>query len=182
VSEIRTLLDMKSIVTPRLRLVPTTVDLIQLEMENLPRFFGHLGVESISDWPSDNLASVLPFFFDQLTSKPSLDGWLSWYWILDTPATCQLVGGGGFKGAPAEGWVEIGYETRAAFRRTGIATEAVSAQVTWALRQPGVAHGIAETHRDNASSIGVLKKLNFVHVGVGSEADLLKFERQDAAQ
>lgn len=170
-------LDMNPIVTSRLRLVPTTAELIQLEIENLPQFFTQLGVESISDWPSDNLANVLPFFRDQLSSDPSLAGWLAWYWILNTLEGTLLVGGGGFKGAPTDGKVEIGYETRAGYQRTGIATEAVSAQVAWALNHPDVNLVIAETREDNLASMCVLNNIGFVHVGSGSEAGLLRFER-----
>jgi RimJ/RimL family protein N-acetyltransferase len=169
---------MNSIVTARLRLVPSTAELIQLEIENLPRFFRYLGVEPISDWPSDNLTDVLPFFRDQLASDASLVGWLAWYWILDTPEGAQIVGGGGFKGAPTDGKVEIGYETRAGYQRTGIATEAVSAQVAWALKHPDVSLIIAETREDNLASLGVLNKVGFVHGGLGSEAGLLRFERR----
>ena len=168
---------MNPIVTTQLRLVPTTAEMIQLEIENLPQFFNQLGVEPISDWPSENLADVLPFFRDQLASDASLVGWLAWYWILDTSDGAQLVGGGGFKGAPTAGEVEIGYETRASYQRTGIATEAVSAQVAWALKHPDVSLVIAETREDNLASLGVLNKVGFVHVGSGSEAGLLRFER-----
>jgi RimJ/RimL family protein N-acetyltransferase len=167
---------MEPIVTPRLRLVPATATLIQLEMENLPRFFQQLRVEPISDWPSDNLADVLPFFLDQLTHEASLVGWLAWYWILDTPKTCQLVGGGGFKGAPVNGCIKIGYETRNSYRRISIATEAVSAQAAWALKHPNVSLVIAKTREDNLASMSVLKKVGFVHVGSGSETGLLRFE------
>jgi len=171
---------MNPIFTSRLRLVPSTAELVQLEIENLPQFFRYLGVEPITDWPSENLADVLPFFRDQLASDPSLVGWLAWYWILDTPKGVQLVGGGGFKGAPTDGQVEMGYETRADYQRTGIATEAVGAQVAWALKHPDVSLVIAETREDNLASIGVLNKGGFVHVGSGSEAALLRFERRAA--
>ena len=168
---------MNPLVTTRLRLVPSTAELIELEVEDLPQFFRHLGVAPIADWPSDNLADVLPFFRDQLASDASLVGWLAWYWILDTSNGAQLVGGGGFKGAPRDGQVEIGYETRAGYQRTGIATEAVRAQAAWALKHPDVSLVIAETREDNLASLGVLNKVGFVYVGSGSEAGLLRFER-----
>lgn len=172
---------MNTLATERLRLVPATAALVQSEIENLPHFFQQLGVEPVSDWPSDNLVHVLPFFRDQLAKDPSLIGWLAWYWILDTSRDAQLVGGGGFKGFPANGEVEIGYETRASCRRKGIASEAVDAQVVWALNQPGVTHVTADVHIDNLSSIGLLRKLSFVDVGEGSECSLLRFEHRREA-
>jgi ribosomal-protein-alanine N-acetyltransferase len=170
---------MNSITTAQLRLVPATADLVCLEMENLPAFFEALGVQSIADWPSEVLAHALPFFRDQLTRDASLVGWLAWYWIVDGIDGCHLVGGGGFKGAPADGTVEIGYETRLPYRCKGFATEAVGAQVRWALEHPNVTHITAESHADNAGSIAVLRKLDFVHVGAGSENGLLRFERKN---
>ena len=168
---------MNPITTPRLRLVPATVDLVRLEIENLNEFFRHLGVEPIPDWPSENLAGVLPFFLEQLENDPSLVGWLAWYWIHNTPEGSQLVGGGGFKGAPSNGVVEVGYETRVSWRRRGYAAEAVRSQVAWALSQSDVTRIIAETRHDNAGSIGVLRKLGFREVDPGAEPTLLRFER-----
>jgi RimJ/RimL family protein N-acetyltransferase len=173
---------MDLIVTPRLRLVPATVDLVRLEIENLNKFFRQLGVEPILDWPSENLAGVLPLFLEQLESDPSLVGWLAWYWIHDTLEGNQLVGGGGFKGAPFNGVVEVGYETRASCRRRGYATEAVGSQVAWALKHPDVKLVIAETRNDNKGSISLLHKLEFVQVGSGSEVGLLRFERKIGGQ
>ena len=169
---------MDPITTARLRLVPATAPLIELEISDLSGFFETLGVEPIPDWPSVNLAPVLPFFRNELETHPSWPGWLSWYWIHDGADTSHLVVGGGFKGAPTDGCVEIGYETRLSYRRMGFASEAVGAQVLWALEHGNVTYVTAETHTDNAASIGVLKKLRFVLVGAGSEGGLLLFERR----
>ena len=87
------------------------------------------------------------------------------------------MGGGGFKGAPCKGVVEVGYETRVSCRRRGYATEAVGSQARWALRHSDVNRVIAETRTDNKGSLGVLGKLEFVQVGPGSEVGLLRFER-----
>ena len=149
-------------------------------MENLSAFFQALGVQSITDWPSNELAHALPFFRDQLTRDASLVGWLSWYWIVDGINGCHLVGGGGFKGAPTDEAVEIGFETRPPYRCKGFATEAVGAQVCWALEHPNVTCVTAKAHADNAGSISVLRKLGFVHVGTDSENCLHRFESKNA--
>lgn len=169
---------MNTIETPRLRLVPATAELIRLEIEDLDTFSKQLGVQSVLDRPSENLASVLPLFLEQLENDPSLVGWLTWYWVHDTPEGAQLVGSGGFKGAPTDGAVEVGYETRVAYRRRGFAAEAVEAQVRWALQQLNVQRVVAETQLDNRGSIGVLHKLGFRRAGPGSELGLLRFERK----
>lgn len=168
---------MNPITTARLQLVPATADLVRCEIDNRGEFFRQLGVKPVPNWPSENLADVLPFFLEQLENDPSLAGWLAWYWILNTSDRGHLVGGGGFKGAPVDGKVEIGFETRLSFRRIGIATEAAGAQVTWALGQPDVSSVMAKTNTNNRASIAVLRKLGFVPMSPGSEADILHFER-----
>ena len=173
---------MNPITTARLRLVPATADLIRLEIENRDELLSHLGVLPVLDWPSENLAPVLPFFLAELENDASLEGWLAWYWIHEVADGNLLVGGGGFKGAPTDGVVEIGYETRPAFRRQGFATEAVSVQVAWALGQPDVNSVVAETGTDNHASIAVLRKLGFVQTEMGSEIDLLRFEQMRSGQ
>lgn len=169
---------MNPIATCRLRLVPATGTLIRLEISNPNEFFRQLEVEPIPNWPSKNLAGVLPFFLEQLENDPSLVGWMAWYWIQETANENHLVGGGGFKGSPVDGMVEIGYETRPAFRRQRFATEAIGAQVAWALGQPDADSVVAKTRTDNYASIRVLRKLGFDQVGAGSEAGLFRFERR----
>jgi [ribosomal protein S5]-alanine N-acetyltransferase len=167
--------------TDRLRLVPATADLVRLELEDRNALFRKLGVCDAPDWPSEALAHVLPSFLEDLQSDPSLVGWLNWYWILLDPGQAELVGGGGFKGHPQDGDVEIGYETRCKHRRRGFAAEAVSAQVQWALEQEGVRRVAAEANKSNAASISVLRAAGFECVGPGSRIGLLRFLRQEGS-
>ena len=167
---------MNPIRTARLRLVPATPASVRAELEDADGFCRLLGVRPVRDWPAAALHDVLPLFLRQLEEHPDDVGWLSWYWIRE--ASRCLVGGGGFKGRPAvDGTVEIGYETRAAYRRQGYAKEGVEALVGWALHQEGVTRVIAETHCDNAASIAVLTASGFRRLGSGSEPHHLRFER-----
>lgn len=125
---------------------------------------------------------MLPFFLEQLERDPNLAGWMAWYWIYETSGASHLVGGGGFKGAPVQGAVEIGHETRPCLRGRGFATEAVGAQVAWALEQPGVHRVLSETEAGHRASIRVLRKLGFVPVEKGSEPGLRRFERAAGGQ
>ena len=168
---------MDPIQTQRLELIPATAELVQAELENPAYFFDRLGVAAADDWPSENLQDVLPVFLAGL-QDPANVGWLAWYWI--DRAENAIVGGGGFKGQPSDdGTVEIGYETRPAYRRRGYASEAVAALVTWARAQPRVRRVFAETRPDNAGSIGVLKATGFVLSGPGNEAGHEGFEYAD---
>jgi len=172
---------MTPIETERLRLVPATDAHVEAEIGDLARFFEFLGVEPTSEWPSDDLAEVLPLFLEQLVDDETNVGWVSWYFVDRASSPSRLVGGGGFKGQPDdEGTVEIGYETVPSRRRLGIATEAVGALVTWAFEDDRVRRVIAETRRDNEASIGVLRRLGFREIGEGPEPEMVRFERASA--
>ena len=93
-----------------------------------------------------------------------------WYavWLI------SLTGGGRigelcFKGLSPEGTAEIGYGLSPEFWGKGYATEAVTAAVKWASKQPGVTAVEAETDDENTASQRVLAKSGFVPMGTRGE-------------
>lgn len=170
------------LVTPRLALIAATAELIHAELHDRRRFFRFLRVEEALDWPPADLVDALPVFQRELEEHPELVGWLAWYWILrcDEGNLDVLVGGGGFKGPPRGGMVEIGYHVREAHRRRGYATEAVRALVSWAFSHAGVQIVAADTATDNTASRALLERLSFVPAGAGSEPGLIRYELRRA--
>ncbi|MEK7015986.1 GNAT family N-acetyltransferase [Bacillus sp. FSL R9-9410] len=84
--------------------------------------------------------------------------WGAWYVIRKEDDI--VLGDIGFKGKPnEEHTVEIGYGFIEKYWNKGYATEAVSELMKWAFQTGEVETIIAETLRDNYSSIRVLKKL-----------------------
>ena len=78
-----------------------------------------------------------------------------------------------FKGITEEETAEIGYGIAENYQGCGYATEAVSALVDWALKQPGVSCVTAETEESNIASQRVLQKSGFIPTGkVGEEGPL----------
>jgi [ribosomal protein S5]-alanine N-acetyltransferase len=77
----------------------------------------------------------------------------------------RAVGSGGFKGAPSNGRVEIGYGVAGECRGRGIATEAIARLARVAFRQPDVVEVFAETAMDNGPSQRVVQKAGFRHTG-----------------
>jgi RimJ/RimL family protein N-acetyltransferase len=73
----------------------------------------------------------------------------------------ELVGWGGFKGPPRDGFVELGYEIAESRRERGLATAAVRAMVAEALADPAVATVIAHTLPEPGPSTRVLEKAGF---------------------
>lgn len=88
-------------------------------------------------------------------------------WVLElNDGSGRIVGTLSFKGLNDNGMVEIGYGMNPEYQGKGLMTEAVSATVRWASRQPGVLSIEAETEPDNIASQRVLEKAGFVPSGV----------------
>jgi RimJ/RimL family protein N-acetyltransferase len=164
------------LVTPRLRLLPVTTDLVRAEMRDREAFARLLGAAVPPDWPPEMLADALPWFLAQLTADHANNGWLAWYGIVDGDAPA-LAASGGFMGPPVEGVVAIGYSVLPAYREKGYATEMMTALVDWAFAQPGVTRVAAEALPENLPSVRLLHRLSFVEVGDGAEAGYRRFER-----
>ena len=99
-----------------------------------------------------------------------LDQW-EWYaiWMIELKDGTH-VGELCFKGITSEGSAEIGYGISEEYQRHGYATEAVSALVDWALKQPGIVCVTAETEETNVASQRVLCKAGFTPAGeIGEE-------------
>lgn len=95
-----------------------------------------------------------------------------WYalWHLQlNDGSGEIVGSLSFKGMGDDGKVEIGYGIAPEFEGKGLMTEAVTATVLWASKQPGVLAIEAETEVDNIASQRVLEKAGFVPLGVYGE-------------
>ena len=172
-------LETKSLITPRLTLIPATAALVQAEIGPQDLFSQVLGAKVPENWPPELLVDVLPFFLEQLKQDPALVGWLSWYWVLRRTGTEEalLIGSGGFKGQPQpDGAIEIGYSILPQYQGRGYATEAVAGLLAWVFSYSEVIRAIAEAPQENRASIRVLAKLGFDQTGQGSEADIVRFE------
>lgn len=93
-----------------------------------------------------------------------------WYavWLIQLK-TGERIGDLSFKGLSANGVVEIGYGLLPEYWGKGYATEAVTAAVEWASRQPGVKQIEAETEPGNTASQRVLAKSGFIPTGTNGE-------------
>ncbi len=92
------------------------------------------------------------------------------YYRITLRSSGQAVGGIGFKGAPVDGVVEVGYGLAPSARGQGFAAEALTALVAVATRH-GVARVRAGTVPANLASIRTLERAGFTRVA--TDADLL---------
>ncbi len=167
--------------TARLELIAATLDMARVERDDRSRLEWEHGIRLAIPWPPPlNDEASLAWSISLLEANPGSVGWGFWYFALPGGDTgpAVAIGNGGFKGPPdEEGTVEIGYSILEEYQRKGYASEAVEALIQWAFDGPGVRRVIAETYGVLIGSIGVLRKLGFRQVGVGSEDGVLRFER-----
>jgi len=95
------------------------------------------------------------------------------YYRITQRSDGQAIGGIGFKGAPDNGVVEVGYGLAPSARGHGFAAEALSA-LTTAAASHGVARVRADTAPDNVASRRTLERAGFVRVV--ADANLFRYE------
>ena len=171
--------------TARLVLVPGALELAEAELQDRARLAALLGARVPEEWPPESVRDALPIILAHARAGGAPGPWsLGWYalWRADEPPTlCASVG---FKGAPREGVVEIGYSVLPAFQRRGVATEMVRGLVAWAFAQrEGVVRVDATVEAGNAGSIGVLRRCGFVREDFDGASGLWRYAlRGDAGQ
>ena len=115
----------------------------------------------------------------QLERDPNLEGWLTWFWLLNGETERSPLAWAGSK-ANRTNSVQWKLDTRVleSFQKRGFATEAVPGLSNWALDHPDVTSVVAETLPELPASIRVLRKCGFEFVGNGSDIEVLRFERK----
>jgi RimJ/RimL family protein N-acetyltransferase len=150
-----------ALTTSRLRLVPATPALVDMELAHQDRLAEELDVDLPSDWPPAYHDPDRLDFTRKALEAPDAVGWWLHYIVLTDVTRPTLVGVAGYKGPPADGVVEIGYSIVASWQRRGLATEACRALIE-AAWQRGAKVILAHTLPHLQPSIGVLRKLEFV--------------------
>ena len=107
---------------------------------------------------------------DAVAANPGGARWGARFFVLDDPRV--LVGWGGFKGAPEDGAVEIGYAIAPGWEGRGLGTAAAAALVREALADPDVAAVLAHTLPARGASVRVLENNGFVRDGENLDGDV----------
>lgn len=172
---------MPAIVTPRLRLVPITLEAIEAVLDHdKPRAESVVGALFPEAWPNDDLVALgFPYSRQALRADPDTRLWGDSLVLLrDEP---RVIGSVVFHGLPSSGIAEVAYSIEESSRCQGYAAEAVEACVGWALDQPGITAVQATTFPWHIASLGVIRRVGMVPVGTRDHdtlGDLLVFERR----
>jgi ribosomal-protein-alanine N-acetyltransferase len=163
---------MPVLATPRLTLIPFTLDLAQAALRGNHQLGELLDITIPDSWPNADYREFLPLYAEGLARRPA-EGEFS-YLIVHSAARA-LIGDAGGKGGPdAAGVVELGYSIVPAYQRQGYATEAVRRLIGWIRQQPNVQLITAECLYDNHASTGVLRDVGMRQVA--ADARLLYWE------
>jgi ribosomal-protein-alanine N-acetyltransferase len=147
------------------RLVTADVALMDAALQGDDRLAAALGHAVVPGWAT--FAEALPHVRDALASDPGGARWGARLFLAGDPP--ELVGWGGFKGPPADGVVELGYEIAATRRDRGLATEATEAMLVEASGVTAVREVIAHTLPEVSASTRVLEKAGFAFDGEAQE-------------
>lgn len=167
--------------TPRLRLVPITLEAIEAVLDHdKARAEAAVGALFPDAWPNDDLVALgFPYSRAALRASPETRLWGDSLVLLkDEP---RVVGSVVFHGRPADGIAEVAYSIEESSRCQGFAAEAVGACVDWALTHPTITAVQATTFPWHVASLGVIRRVGMVHVGSRDHdtlGELLVFERR----
>jgi RimJ/RimL family protein N-acetyltransferase len=140
------------------RLVRPGLALLEAAAEGDDALAARLGVPVAPGWVS--FGDALLHTRDRVAADPGDPRWGACFFVATEPE--ELVGWGGFKGAPdTAGRVEIGYEIAPARQGRGLATAAAGAMVADAFADPAVRRVIAHTLPEPNASNHILGKLGF---------------------
>ena len=172
---------MPALDTPRLRLLPITLEIVEAVVRgDRGAAEGLVGARFPDDWPNEDLiARAFPFSLDAIRAAPDMRLWGD---SLVLPRDgARIIGSVVFKGRPTDGIAEVGYGIEEGSRSQGLASEATLACVEWALDQPGIDAVRATTFPWHHASLGVIRRCGMVACGTRSHelfGDLLVFERR----
>ncbi len=152
----------------RLTFINCTSDILEQICLGDEYLADHLNIKIPDRWTEFG-ETPFRFVLDQLDQNPDHVNWWSWLPILTSEN--MLVGNCGFKGAPVNGVLEIGYEVAEAYRGNGIATEIAMALIDYAYTYPEVTTIIAHTLPFENHSVSVLRKCGFKYVAEISDPE-----------
>jgi [ribosomal protein S5]-alanine N-acetyltransferase len=128
---------MKPILTPRLTLIPLTLEQLKIGLLSLNDLSVNIGFNIAGTLFEGIVDRAVRMKIDKMAIVPvELHPWFT-YWLI--VINVEKIGAGmvGFKGIPnSTGAVEIGYGIDPIFQRLGYMSEAVQALIQWAFTHP----------------------------------------------
>jgi [ribosomal protein S5]-alanine N-acetyltransferase len=148
-----------------IRLVRADLELLDAALAGDDRLATALGHDVVGGWAT--FTEALQPAREALARGSGGESWGTRFFVTD--GAPELVGWGGFKGAPRNGVVELGYEIAEARHGRGLATAAVRAMVAEAFADERVVAVVGHTLAERNASNRVLEKVGFRYDGDAQE-------------
>jgi ribosomal-protein-alanine N-acetyltransferase len=159
------------IATARLDLVSMSPDFLDALLHGRrEEASGLLGATLPGAFPNEHDAAFLNLRLRQMRQDPLWQECLVRAIVLREDGR-PMIGHAGFHGPPgvnglrASGALEIGYTIFEPYRGRGYARESAQALLDWARSELGVTHFVASAAPDNAPSLAIIRRLDFVQTG-----------------
>lgn len=153
--------------TDRLDLLPLSREFCEAIVDgDRPRARADLGLD-LSEWPiGSEVDRAFPSYAARLREDPAMAAWQGRAIVVRESE--EIAGSANFKGAPADGIVEVGYQLIPRFRGHGYAREALAALVDRAFEEPATEEVVAVIQPDNTPSIAVAEAVGLQPTGAPS--------------
>jgi len=146
------------------RIEPVRLEWIEALTAGDDVFAERFGIPVVAGWVG--FPEALPFALEAARQRDA-DPWGS-HLFFDRDGA--VAGFGGFKGAPRDGAVEIGYAVAPDRQGRGVASAAAQAMIAQA-RAAGVGLIVAHALAEPNASTAVLERCGFTHVATGADPD-----------
>lgn len=151
----------------RLAVIPADIEHLERLIEGDEAFLAAFGWRVVDDY--NEFPEALVFSLNHLKARQVEPRW--WTQLFIMPETSELVGLGGYKGAPVEGVVEFGYSIAPKYRGQGLATEAARVLIARAFAEPVVSRVIAHTLAEPNASNRLLQRCGLQMTGAVVDPD-----------
>lgn len=148
---------LKNILTPRLILVPVTLEITQSLLDGSSKEIEILGFKTHDNWPREDTMDILPIINKTLQEERIPSGFE--FWMIIKKDSMKVIGDIGFHGKPNEkGEVEVGFGLVKQERGIGFGYEALKTIIGWLESQRSVKVIKADCLLDNEPSKRILEK------------------------
>jgi ribosomal-protein-alanine N-acetyltransferase len=150
--------DIRKLSSVRIIYINSSVDIIEKILAGDEALMTHLDILIPPVWTEFG-RPPFQYALERIQNHSSDPKWWSWLPILVAENT--LIGNCGYKGAPKNGTVEIGYEVAEDYRGQGFGTEMAVALIKNAFMYETVQEVIAHTLAEENASVNILRKCGF---------------------
>lgn len=169
---------MEQIETNRIRIIPLSLENLELYLDQYEQMESNLGLNITGIKPGERQKAVIKLRLDKVKEDPCKYLWNT-IWLIALCEENRKIGSIMIKGCPNDdGEVTVGYSIDEKYRCNGYMTEALNSLIGWIFSDLNVKRIIADTIKNNIPSQRVLQKVGMIRYKEDDECFWWKLERQ----